>query len=245
MTSPHIDYDITQSFNVEISGMVFIELLDQFSDSIHKVKIKCRKKTLSFKCIDGAIEGDIDGKNWGKPKFYPLDFLTDDDYFEDDICNALIFLSLTGRFPTMSHDHNTSIYSISNTCNFLYDGYPSLVSPVIFNLTNFDKRFNNHEMYFSDPFYTIEQEARIVLRVDVAGSIGHFMSVHLYFIKSKYDYKRELSYQQPLTGTFTVELLNQLHHSNYKVNLSIGKYTDGCICDDEFFMPHYILFTVF
>ena len=70
------------------------------------------------------------------------------------------------------------------------------------------------------------------------------MSMHLYyFMKGKYDYEWELSGQQPVSGTFTVKLLNQLHHSNYEVDLSIGKYTDGLISDDELFMPHRLLFS--
>ena len=88
--------------------------------------------------------------------------------------------------------------------------------PVILKMTDFAEKKKNKEPWYSDPFFVSKDGCQMCLRVDASGYADQkdtFISIHLY-VKDHHDITNHCKW--PLTGKFSVELLNQysdnIHH---------------------------------
>ena len=87
-------------------------------------------------------------------------------------------------------------------------------SPCTFRVTNYQKRKEDGDKFFSPPFYTSATGYKLCVRVDANGNgsgEGTHVSVYVYFMKGDNDD----SLTWPFTGTVTFELLNQLEDKNH------------------------------
>ena len=101
------------------------------------------------------------------------------------------------------------------------DSLSTTQSGAQFTITEYSKRkqFNNH--YYSPPFTTSPQGYTLCLRVDANGQgsgKGSHLSIFAYIMKGQHDDRL----QWPFTGTIIIELLNWLEDKgHYKETLSI------------------------
>ena len=95
-----------------------------------------------------------------------------------------------------------------------------------FNISEYSKRKQFDNQYFSPPFTTSPQGYRLCLIVETNGNgsgKGSHLSIFAYIMKGQHD---DLL-QWPFTGTIIIELLNWLENKrHYKKKLSIGTNND-------------------
>ena len=97
-------------------------------------------------------------------------------------------------------------------------GHDDKVAPVIFKMSNFSENINCGHVWYSRPFLAFDKGCR--MRLVVCGyyvySECNHLVVPLYLMKGPYDDELEQSGHWPMSGTFRVELLNQLSdHYHY------------------------------
>ena len=91
---------------------------------------------------------------------------------------------------------------------------PKPVTPVTFRVTDFDKSKTDNDVIYSPSFYTSKNGYKMCLRIYVNGNStgkGTHVSVFTCLLIGEYD--DYLTW--PFTGTFTIELLNQLENQNH------------------------------
>jgi len=96
------------------------------------------------------------------------------------------------------------------------------VVPVILKMSNFTKKMEKKEEWKSSFFFTFHGGYQLYLRVNAAGYDDSHVSIHLHNVKGPYNDVLKQSSLWPLTGMFTIELLNQLKDtSHFTQNISI------------------------
>jgi len=107
---------------------------------------------------------------------------------------------------------------------FMFSEVSDQVSPAILRMSDFAKKIESKEEWFSNSFFAFKEGYQMCLRVFATGTgkgEGTHVSVYLHLMKGPHDDKLKQSRHWPLRGTFTIELLNQLndsdHHSQSKI----------------------------
>ena len=115
---------------------------------------------------------------------------------------------------------------------FISDEMSDQVAPVaILKMSDFTKRKENKEQWYSKPFFGFQQGYQMRLGVYADGTgdgEGTHVSVYLYLMKGPHDDKLELSGDW-FSGTFMIELLNQLKindHYSGKVTFKASTPSD-------------------
>ena len=114
--------------------------------------------------------------------------------------------------------NNTSPWSLTLNQSNKLSVLGNQVVPVIFKMSNFTKKMKNKEEWKSSSFYALHGGYQLYLKVNAAGhgdGEGSHVSVYLYHMKGPYDDELMQSGHWPLTGIFTIELLNQQNDTNH------------------------------
>ncbi len=93
--------------------------------------------------------------------------------------------------------------------------YRCILTPCNIRLTNYQKRKNNNDEFYSTPFYTSSMGYKMCLVVYANGwkeGAGTHVSVYICLMKGDHD--DTLTW--PFPGTITIELLNQLNDKNHR-----------------------------
>ena len=102
---------------------------------------------------------------------------------------------------------------------FISDEMSDQVAPdAILKMSDFAKRKENKEQWYSKSFYAFQQGYQMYLKVYADGtdnSEGPHVSVYLYLMKGPHDDKLEQWGYWLLSGTFKIEVLNQLNNSDH------------------------------
>ena len=102
---------------------------------------------------------------------------------------------------------------------FISDEISDQVAPAaILKMSDFAKRKENKEQWYSKPFFAFQQGYQMCLNVYTDGIYdgeATHVSVYLYLMKGPPDDKLDQSSHWPLSGTFTIELLNQLNNNDH------------------------------
>ena len=134
--------------------------------------------------------------------------------------NHLLSL-LKSAYPYISKRDDESLWPLKL---FVSDEISDQVAPdAILKMSDFAKRKENKEQWYSKPFYAFQQGYQMCLSVYADGTDdgeGTHVSVYLYLMKGPHDDELEQSGYWPLNGIFTIELLNQLNNSDHKMTLS-------------------------
>ena len=117
---------------------------------------------------------------------------------------------------------------------FISDEISHQVAPaVILKMSDFGKRKQNKEQWYSKPFFAFLQGYQMCLSVYADGiddGEGTHVSVYLYLMKGPHDDELERWGYWPLSGTFTIEVLNQLNdndHYSHEVTFSPSMASDA------------------
>ena len=111
-------------------------------------------------------------------------------------------------------------YQLKNSESLMLSETPDQVAPLIIQMHNFTKKVWNKEEWYSNPFFAFEGGYQMCLKVLAAGygdGEGTHVSVFLHLMKGPHDDKLEQSGHWPLRGTFTIDLLNQLHDYTHMI----------------------------
>jgi len=166
--------------------------------------------------------------------------------------------SIAAKQTGQSWTHLQDMYSSPNTSSWtlILNEFSKLslpgnqVAPVILKMSNFTKKIKDKEKWHSSPFYTFHNGYRFYIRVNAAGDDdeGSHISVYLYHIKGAYDDElyQVLRDHGPLTGTFTIELLNQLSDTTHyarkvHVRANDGVNNDYMVWGDPQFLAYKVI----
>ena len=119
--------------------------------------------------------------------------------------------------------------ALTTNSEYLRDDYLKLrvsLSTCMFTISEYSKRRQFNNQYFSPSFTTSPQGYRLCLRVDANGNgsgKNSHLSIYVLIMKGQYDDRL----QWPFTGTIIIELLNWLEDKgHYKRTRSIDKNND-------------------
>ena len=102
---------------------------------------------------------------------------------------------------------------------FISDEISDQVVPgAILKMSDFAKRKENKEQWYSKPFFAFQQGYQMRLRIYADGyrdGKNTHVSVYLCLMKGPHDDELEQSGYWPLSGTFTIEVLNQLNNNDH------------------------------
>ena len=197
--------------------------------------------------LEWPFEGDIRVEllNWRADKNHHSDTISFNRYPDPDRKHSSrVFDQVTGTgFGERQFISHTDLAPTTNT-EYLRDDYLKLrVSAIVystpllpltpawqdslsttqsgaqFTITEYSKRKQFNNEYFSPPFTTSPQGYRLCLVVDTNGNDeGSHLSIFAYIMKGQHDD----SLQWPFTGTIIIELLNWLEDKgHYKMTLPI------------------------
>ena len=192
MKGPHDD-KLEQSDHWPLRGTFTIELLNQLNDNDHYTRSMLLSGYLCSECINRVVEGDM-VTGVGFDQFISHDIIPD---YVNHLNDALHF--------RITYDNN--------------DPPPvNQVPPLIMNMSKFAEKKKNKEQWYSSPFFAFDGGYLMCVHIYAAGygdGEGAHVSVYLHLMKGPYDDKLEQSGHWPLRGTFTIEILNQLNHSDH------------------------------
>ena len=139
------------------------------------------------------------------------------------VLDSVMACSGLGQQQFISHTtlyHNGYVKSDSLKFKVSYEGMepPHQIAPAIFKLTKFSQWVKSKKEWYSSPFFAFNGGYQMCLNVDAAGQgdgEGTHVSVYLELMKGPHDDELEQSGYWPMTGTFTIELLNQLDDNDH------------------------------
>ena len=102
------------------------------------------------------------------------------------------------------------------------------IAPVIMKMSNYTKKMNHKEQWYSNPFLTFKGGHQIRLRVNTFGD-GYYVIAALQLLPGPYDDELQRKGLFPLKMLATMELLNQ--NNNYKHHL-VPVMVDSFSCSD-------------
>ena len=220
------DYDNNLQWPFE--GDVVIELLNWREDNDHY-----RGNTISVNRnydLDGSITGRVTEreyapKAWGRPCFISYSSLlynpdTNTEYLQDDCLRlrvvdvAIYSTPLLSKTPSWQDPHTVT----QSVCNF--------------TLTEFTKRKQFNNVYFSPPFYSHPHGYKLCIAVYANGCgfvKGSHVSIYASLMRGDYDN----NLQWPFEGDIVVELLNWKENSHHyrenAIHLNKHNEPDGSI----------------
>ena len=119
-----------------------------------------------------------------------------------------------------------------------HDSLSTTQSGAQFTITEYSKRKQFNNRYFSLPFTTSPKGYRLCLKVYANGYVsgkGSHLSIYAYIMKGQHDDRL----QWPFTGTIIIELLNWLEDKgHYKRTLSIDTINDFVRVTEEYGNAH-------
>ena len=93
------------------------------------------------------------------------------------------------------------------------------VAPVVLNISDFTKRVEGREHWYSSPFYAYEKGYRMCISIDFSDGGNHdahySISVLLHLLKGPFDNKLHQSGDWPLRGVFLIELIYRCENNGY------------------------------
>ena len=93
------------------------------------------------------------------------------------------------------------------------------VAPVVLNISDFTKRVEGREHWYSSPFYAYEKGYRMCISIDFSDGGNHdahySISVLLHLLKGPFDNKLHQSGDWPLRGIFLIELIYRCENNGY------------------------------
>ena len=194
MKGPYDD-ELEQSGHWPLRGTFTIELLNQFNDNDHYSRMAQFHHYRRSECTNRSLKGN--STQYGYPQFISHD--------------------------TILHHSNNSYHQ--SDCLIFRISYEDIqdptfqIAPVTFTVTKFSQWLKSPKDWYSSPsFFVFEEGYQMYLQVIAANNDdgeGTHVSVYLRLINGPYDDKLEQTGNWPLTGTFSIELLNQLNNSNH------------------------------
>ena len=192
LTKGAYDDKLEQSGHWPLRGTFTIELLNQLNDSDHYSRMVQFHHYWCSECTNRVLAGVIANSGRGESHFISYSTLLHRGYYRND---SLIF--------RISYEHMEP---------------PNQVTPVTFKVSKFSQWLKSKEEWDSSPFMVFKKGYQMFFRVYAFGDgdgEGTHVSVYLYLMKGPHDDKLEQSGHWPLRGTFTIELLSQLNHSDH------------------------------
>ena len=152
----------------------------------------------------------------------------------DMISSKYTISALQGKVATLQGDMKSAqdtLQSVTRTGK-----------PLIFKLTEYQKKKDNNETAESPSFYTSPEGYHVCLTVDANG-YGNGKQTHVSVYAEILEGEHDKSLKWPFTGTYVFELLNQLEDKNHRtetMNIGSEKETNvgnPCWGHDQF-IPH-------
>ena len=204
------DYDDELEWPFE--GDIRVELLNWRADKIH------HSNTISFSryCGDGEsssrVTKNVSSSALGKHQFISHTDLaptTNTEYLHDDYLKLRVSVTL----------YSSPLFPLTPTWQ---DSLSTTQSGAQFTISQYSKRKQFDNYYYSPPFTTSPQGYKLCLIVYTNGSgsgKGSHLSIFAYIMKGQHDD----CLQWPFTGTIIIELLNWLEDKgHYKMTISVG-----------------------
>ena len=204
MKGPHDD-KLVESGHWPLRGKFTIELLNQLSNKHHHSLLVQFHHYSCSECTNRVLKGVMATKGLGTSKFISHEtLLHNSSYCMNDF---LVF--------RISYEDTEPPYQ---------------VAPVTFKVTHFLSHWlKNKERWYSSPFFAFNGGYLMFLSVYAGDSDvqGSHVSVYLHLMKGPHDDELEQLGHWPMSGIFTVELLNQLNDSSghYRYNKVVNSFT--------------------
>ena len=210
------EYDNELEWSFE--GDVRVELLNWRADKNHHSYIVFFSRYSDFDGISTSrLTNRETAPGFGNPQFISHTDLvptTNTEYLRDDYLKLRVsaIVYSTPLLPLTPAWQDSLSTTQSGTAQF--------------TITEYSKRKQFNNQYFSPPFTTSPQGYRLCLAVDANGQgsgKGSHLSIYAFIMKGQHDDRL----QWPFTGTIIIELLNWLEDwGHYKMTLSIDTNND-------------------
>ena len=202
-----------------LSGNFTIELLNQLNDSNHYSHTFVLNKYTCEDCVHRVTQGEMAHSGYG------INFLLYEKYLKDDTLYFRISYKMDmSRMQNMDINPWPIILKYYSTKS----SYGTEIAPVIFKVSKFAYTMNKNEKWSSNPFYTFIEGYKMFLTVKrKINKDGGTISVSLYLIKGPHDDRLQTAGLWPLSGNFTIELLNQLSdrdHYSQTISYTCSNY---------------------
>ena len=198
-------------------GDIRVELLNWRADENHHSDTTPFNKYYDPDGIHSSCVTDREtATRYGRPQFISHTDLvptTNTEYLSDDYLKLRVSVGV----------YSTPLLPLTAAWQ---DSLSTTQSGAQFTISEYSKRKQFNNRYFSPPFTTSPQGYRLCLNVRANGTgsgKGSHLSIYAYIMKGQHDDHL----QWPFTGTIIIELLNWLEDKgHYKETLSIGTNND-------------------
>ena len=213
MKGPHDD-KLEQLGYWPLRGTFTIELLNQLNDSDHhsqdaNMDNACDKCSL---CTNRVLKNNIAPTGWGSHRFISHKAIFQDDkYLKNDCADFRVFYEHTG--------YATSLHQIT---------------PFTIRMDKVTEYIKNNDRWYSEPFFAFKEGYTLHLKVYGSGydddeGTHDPLSVFLCLIKGPHDDKLDW----PMSGTFVIELLNQLNDNDHYIRTIVVNGHLYGVCTDR------------
>ena len=209
LKGPHDD-KLEQSGHWPLRGRFTIELLNQLNDSDHHSQEADMDNNKCSYCTNRVLTDTIAPTGWGSHRFISHKAIFQDSKYLKNDCADL-------RVSYVDTGYSTSLHQIA---------------PITARMDKVTEYIKNDDRWYSDPFLAFKEGYKLHLKVYGFGygdGEGTHLSVFLCLMKGPHDDKLDW----PLSGTFIIELLNQLNNTDHYIRtVVVYGYLYG-VCTDR------------
>ena len=201
MKGPHDD-QLQSAGQWPLSGNFTIELLNQLNDSNHYSHAIVLNKFTCKDCVYRVTQGEMARSGYG------VKFLPYERYLKDDT----LYFRISYKMDLLRMQNmDMNLWPILLKYYSKKSLHGTEIAPVIFKMSNFTYTMNKNEKWSSSPFYTFIEGYKMFLTVKrKIIKNGDTLSASLYLMKGPHDDRLRTAGLWPLSGNFTIELINQL-----------------------------------
>ena len=203
MRGPY-DNELQQSGHWPLRGTFTLKLLNQFNDDDHYNREVIFSTYTCNECTKRVIDANLNANRWGYPQF------------------------ISHKVIQQRKDNKHLYFNVS------YDDVNPLIpcnqiAPVILKMFSLSEKINNKEQWYSSPFFAFDGGYQMCLKVYATSyytgkDTYANLSVSIHLMKGPHDDKLQQSGHWPISGTFTIKLLNQISDHHHSIKFS----KNGC-----------------